>query len=257
MTARSSLCFKHLSRGLAPFFVAALVSIAAIPAAADTFYFTADSMESVVAKGRERALLSGHAQLTADDLEITADTIELTGKNWRFARCSGHVAARDEKQGIHLTTELLVYDRETRVSRLEGESVLEDSKNHVVLKAFWMENDDERKLVSARIGVRMFKDKTQARSASLVYHRDEQLLELLGASRVLRDGDEYKAERILLNLNTDEITLLGGVSGTVIKKKEGKPADGAPPAGTAPPPPAPSGPAPETPAPGNPEEAAP
>jgi len=111
---------------------------------------------------------------------------------------------------------------------LEGDSVLEDFKNHVVLKAFWMENDDERKLVSARIGVRMFKDKTAARAASLSYRREEQLLELLCSARVLRDGDEYKAERILLNLKTDEITLTGGVSGTVIKKEDKTPASGAP-----------------------------
>jgi lipopolysaccharide export system protein LptA len=231
---------------------AALLASIASPASADTFRFTADRMESVVAEGRERALLAGNARLIADSLEISADTIELSGKNWRFARCSGRVVAEDKEQGIRITTERLTYDRETKVSRLDGESVLEDSRNHVVLKAFWMENDDGRKLVSARVGVRVFKDKTQARSASLVYRRDEQLLELLGAAKVLRDGDEYKAERILLDLETDEITLSGGVSGTVVKKESEKPADAAFEAEN---PPAASGTAPETPA--QPEEASP
>ena len=204
--------------------ILAAVCLAVLPARlyADTFRFSADRMESVIAEGRERALLSGNARLTADDLEIQADSIELSGKDWRYARCTGSVTASDAEQGIRLTTEVLVYDRQTRVSRLEGESVLEDSKNRVVLKAFWMENDDERKVVRARIGVRVFKDKTSARSASLTYHRDEQMLEFLGSARVLRDGDEYKAERILLNLETDEITLTGGVSGTVIKKEAEK-----------------------------------
>ena len=191
--------------------------------AADTFRFSADRMESVIAEGRERALLSGNARLTADDLVISADTIELSGKNWRWARCSGSVTATDEEQGIRLTTEVLVYDRQTRISRLEGESVLEDSRNRVVLKAFWMENDEERKVVSARAGVRVFKDKTSARAAMLTYRRDDQSIELSGSARVLRDGDEYKAERIILNLETDEITLTGGVSGTVIKKEGAAP----------------------------------
>ena len=227
----------------AVFFASALFSPRA---AADTFLFSADSMESVMAEGKERALLSGNARLQADDLKISADTIELSGKNWRFARCSGSVVASDDTQGIRITTETLTYDRETRISRLEGDSVLEDFKNKVVLKAFWIENDDERKYVSARIGVRVFKEETAARSASLSYRRDEQTLELSGAARVLRKGDEYEADRILLNLDTDEITLLGGVSGTVVKKKEEKPSPedsgnppapgGAPPASASPPP---------------------
>ncbi|HOX12331.1 MAG TPA: hypothetical protein P5117_08620 [Spirochaetia bacterium] len=187
---------------------------------AETFRFSADRMESVIAEGRERALLSGNARLAADDLTITADVIELSGKDWRWARCSGRVSASDETQGIRLTTEVLVYDRQTRISRLEGDSVLEDSRNRVVLKAYWMEHDDERKTVTARVGVRVFKDSTSARAASLTYRRDEQSLELSGSARVLRDGDEYRAERIVMDLETDEIVLSGGVSGTVIKKKK-------------------------------------
>ncbi len=210
---------------------AVLALLPALSAPADTFRFSADRMESVTAEGREYARLSGNARLQADDLVITADAIELSGKDWRFARCQGNVTASDEEQGIRITTELLVYDRRTRVSRLEGDSVLEDFRNRVVLKAFWMENDDKRKLVSARIGVRVFKDKTSARSSTLTYRREDQLLELAGTARVLRDGDEYRAERILLNLDTDEITLYGGVSGTVVKKKDEESASPAPASG--------------------------
>ena len=198
----------------------ALLACAAPAFGAETFRFSADRMESVIAEGRERALLSGNARLAADDLTITADVIELSGKDWRWARCSGRVSASDETQGIRLTTEVLVYDRQTRISRLEGDSVLEDSRNRVVLKAYWVEHDDERKTVTARVGVRVFKDSTSARAASLTYRRDEQSLELSGSARVLRDGDEYRAERIVMDLETDEIVLSGGVSGTVIKKKK-------------------------------------
>lgn len=203
-------------------------------------------MESVIAEGRERAFLSGNARLEADDLEITADTIELSGKDWRWARCSGNVTAVDSSQGIRLTTQVLVYDRRTRISRLEGDSLLEDSKNRVVLRAYWVEHDEDRRIVTARVGVRAFKDKTSARAASLVYRRDDQNLELSGSARVLRDGDEYKAERIVLNLETDEIVLSGAVSGTVIKREDqtGKP-------------PAPAVPVPEPDAPGTPGDSAP
>ncbi len=205
-----------------PALAAAAFLLAAVPVrGADTFRFSADRMESVVAEGRERALLSGNARLAADDLTITADTIELSGEDWRWARCTGRVTAVDESQGIRLTTEVLVYDRRTRISRLEGDSVLEDSKNKVVLKAYWVEHDEERRTVTARVGVRVFKDRTSARAAALTYRRDEQSLELSGSARVLRDGDEYRAERIVLDFETDEIVLSGAVSGTVLKKEEG------------------------------------
>lgn len=211
-----------LARTLPRLVAAAALLLGAFPArGAETFRFSADRMESVIAEGRERALLSGNARLSADDLEITADTIELSGEDWRWARCSGNVTASDPSQGIRLTTEVLVYDRRTRISRLEGDSLLEDSKNRVVLRAYWVEHDEERQIVTARVGVRVFKDKTSARAASLVYRRDDQNLELSGSARVLRDGDEYKAERIVLDLETDEIVLSGTVSGTVIKRGDG------------------------------------
>lgn len=210
-----------IARILPRILVPALMALAAPAFGAETFRFSADRMESVIAEGRERALLSGNARLAADDLTITADTIELSGEDWRWARCTGNVTASDDAEGIRMTTEVLVYDRRTRISRMEGDSVLEDSKNKVVLKAYWVEHDEERRIVTARVGVRVFKDTTSARASALTYRRDERSLELTGSARVLRDGDEYKAERIVLDLETDEIVLSGAVSGTVRKKEEG------------------------------------
>ena len=53
---------------------ALLGTLAALPLPAASFTFRADSMETVLAKGRERTLLSGNARVKTEDNEIRADT---------------------------------------------------------------------------------------------------------------------------------------------------------------------------------------
>jgi len=53
-------------------------------------------------------------------------------------------------------------------------------------------------------------------------------LELTGSPSAYKDGDEYRATRILVNTETEDIHLEGEVSGSVSDKKDGP--DKAPPA---------------------------
>ena len=52
------------------------------------------------------------------------------------------------------------------------------------------------------------------------YRRTLNLLDLSGSPRVLRDGDEFRADRISVNLETEYISLDGTVSGTLKDTKK-------------------------------------
>ena len=236
-------------RAPAAVFAACFALLAAAGVWPDSVSFSADSVESVLAKGREHTILSGRARVTTGKVSISADRIELFGKDFQYMQCSGSVIVRDEDSGITLRSPELYYDRELKLSRATGPSVLEDAKNKLVLKAEWIENDGENEVMVAQVAVRILKEDLACRAEYAIYRRKDKHLELTGAPSADKSGDVYHAARIVVNTDTEEITLEGDVGGTIVsssKKESGaatKPA--APDSGSAPVSP-PGGPGPAT-----------
>jgi lipopolysaccharide export system protein LptA len=189
-----------------------------LPAAllAETFVFSADSVQSSLAQGKERTILAGRAKVKSGSLTITADRIELSGKDYATLECTGGVVAIDEEEGLRIETPRLVYDRKRKFSHMEGASVLEDRKNHVVLKAQWIENDGEAEVTVAEVNVRILKEDLSCRSEYAVYRRKDKSLELTGAPSARKGNDEYRATRILIDIETEDVRLEGAVQGTIV-----------------------------------------
>jgi ABC-type multidrug transport system fused ATPase/permease subunit len=68
------------------------------------------------------------------------------------------------------------------------------------------------------VAVRILKDKLACRAEYALYRRKDNELELTGSPSAYKDGDEYKATRILVNTDTEDIRLEGEVSGSVSDK---------------------------------------
>jgi lipopolysaccharide export system protein LptA len=197
------LCFS--------FFFGALV----FSAIADTFSFKADKMSGSRALGREITVLVGHAEVRSDSLVLRADRIEIQGDNNQFIDCSGNVWGQEEEKDIFFETDRLRYDRTLKIARLEGNSTLEDRKNEIVAKGRFIEYDDQAEITVFQISVRLFKDDMVCRSEYAVYRRNEKLLDLSGFPVVFKKDDEFRADRIRVDLDTDDVTMEGSVSGTI------------------------------------------
>ncbi|MFH2113898.1 MAG: OstA-like protein [Spirochaetota bacterium] len=182
---------------------------------ADDFSFSADTMTGSMTKGRERVLLQGNAVVLSDGMRISANRIELHGDDFRYAEATGQVRVVDDGRGLRLSTETLFYDRVDKLSRLSGPSVMEDRKNGVVIKGDFIENDDIREFAIVQVNVRILRKDLSARSEFARYDRAVNSLELTGSPMVRREGDEYRASLIRVDLDTDSIVLQGAVSGTV------------------------------------------
>jgi len=202
------------------------VLLAAGAAAADSISFQADSVETVLAKGKEHTILSGRAHVTTGAISISADRIELFGKDFQYMECSGSVVVADTDEGITLRSPNLYYDREKKLSRAQGPSVLEDSKNKLVLKAELIENDGTNEIMMAQVAVRILKEDLACRAEYALYRRKDKHLELTGAPSANKNGDEYHATRIVVNTDTEEITLEGDVGGTVVSNSGDKTGSG-------------------------------
>lgn len=194
--------------------------LAALAAFPDNIVFHADSVESVLAKGRERTVLSGRAHVETWAITISADRIELFGKDFQYLQCSGSVLVSDSDQGIKLSSPSLYYDRQRKLSRAQGPSILEDMKNKLVLKAEFIENDGTNEVMVAQVAVRILKEDLACRAEYAIYRRKDKQLELTGAPSANKNGDEYHASRIVVNTDTEDISLEGEVGGTVVKRSK-------------------------------------
>ena len=206
--------------------LAVAVSLAFGFSESKTFTFSSDKTTIVMAEGKEKTVLTGHARLTSDSSDISADKIELFGKELRYARCSGNITVIDSDQGIRIKSENLFYDRDEKRLVIKGYAEMVDQKNEVVVKGGYFENLSEKETTIIEIGVRILKvseDTTlTARSEFALFNRKNNTLELTGMPVVYRNDSEFKASRITIDLDTDEIRLFGKVSGSVSSQEEKK-----------------------------------
>ena len=190
----------------------------------ERFSFTADRMETVLAEGRERTLLTGNVTLTADDFEITAERIELYGDELNFALSEGGVRVVQTAAGVELVSEELLFDRRNRVVRIEGEALLIDHENEMVIKGGFLEHWERRDETLIQIGVRILSDDLVARAQFVRYDRDDRTVTLSGLPVATWKGDEYRAARIFIDLDDDRVVLDGTVSGELSTAAEEEPA---------------------------------
>jgi lipopolysaccharide export system protein LptA len=184
-------------------------------AAADTFTFNADRMSGSRALGRETTILIGNAEVRSDSILLRADRIEIHGNDNEFIDCIGNVWGHEEDKNILFHTDRLRYDRKLKIARLEGNSTLEDRENEIVARGRFIEYDDENEITIIQVSVRLFKDDLACRSEYAVYNRRDNLLDLTGFPVVYKKDDEFRADRIRVDLDTDDVTMEGSVSGTI------------------------------------------
>ena len=192
-----------------------LGTLLAGPLAASSFTFRADSMETILAKGRERTLLTGHALVRTEENEIRADFMELTGSDFQFIRCRGGVRVVNADKGIELDSQELYYDRKARVLRINGTVVMVDRKNELVVKGGFLEHWEQSEETIIQIAVRILKKDLVCRAEYARYLRPENRLELSGMPVVNRKGDEYRALKIFVDLDKDTIRMEGDIRGRV------------------------------------------
>lgn len=200
------------------FFLAVFLLSASREARSEVFRFSGDRMSTSLAKGRERTLLRGGARIQSDDTFISADEIEIHGKDFQFAVCRGGVIARDLKKDILIQCDTLTYDRFAKVLHAEGRASMEDRKNEIIVRGHRLEHRDREDITLAQIGVRIVKKDFAARAEFARYQRETDIVELSGLPVAFWKKDEYRATRIVMNLATEEISLMGDVTGSIVSR---------------------------------------
>jgi len=182
----------------------------------EPFTFSADRMSGSRASGREVMVLIGNAEVRSDSMLLRADRIEIHGRDNEFIDCIGNVWGFEEQKNIIFQSDRLRYDRTLKIARLEGNATLEDRQNEVVAKGRFIEYNDNTEIAIFQVAVRLFKDNIVSRAEYAVYRRTEMLLDLSGFPVVFKNNDEFRAVRIRVDLDTEDVILEGDVSGSII-----------------------------------------
>jgi lipopolysaccharide export system protein LptA len=186
----------------------------------DTIPFKADRITAELAQGRERTVLSGNAEFISGSMVVRADTIELYGDDFIYALCTGNVTVSDRERGFNLQADKLFYNRQEEITRIQGNAVMEDTENEIVIKGGIIENREKEGIVLIQVGVRILKEDLVCRSQMARYLRDEERLELSGAPVVFWKGDEFRAMKIFFDLEREEVQLERNVEATIQLEEE-------------------------------------
>ena len=189
---------------------------------AETWSFTAESVTSVQRDDESRTVLEGRARVESDTMEIQAESLELLGPDYDIIRGSGQVVLVETEKGITIESARFDYDRKKELIRFRGRVSLVDEEEGILIWTEALDFFEKEDYVVMTAAVRLIREKTIARGEFAAFRRDEKILELSGRPVVWREGDEYRANRITVNLENDEIVLEGEVEGMVITEGENK-----------------------------------
>lgn len=196
----------------------------------DSFTFSANRTEAILAKGKEHTILEGNALIVTDNKEIRADRIDIYGKDFNEAVCKGNIEVLDLENDTTMKCENLNFNRDTDVIIVEGYSEMEDRKNELITKSGYIEDHSEEQYSILQIGVRILKisdgETMSCRSEYAGFNRADNILELTGLPRVYWKGDTYEASRIVIDLDTDEIKLEGNVTGAITTESDEETTEG-------------------------------
>lgn len=185
--------------------------------------FSADSMTGTAGSKNSTTILKGNAKVKTESMEISAETIELSGKNFRQITASGKVVGKNTESKMDFTCERMKYDRQTKIAVLEQNVELSDTENGVNAKAELIEYDQKKETAIMQIQVNLTQKKNVCTSAYAIYSKNEQTLEMSGNPKIVQNGDTFRAQVILLDMETQEITLTGKVKGSVSTAESSKP----------------------------------
>ncbi len=186
----------------------------------ETITFQADSMNGISGGEKEHTTLSGNASVVTESMEISADTIELSGKDFRFIKATGQVSGLNKDSKLEFTCGTMNYDRTTKIATLQDTVHLIDIENDVTADAQIIEYNQETEIAVMQINVKLLQKDNVCTSAYAVYQKKTQLLNMEGNPKIVQGSDTFRAQEILLNLDTQEIQLDGRVKGSVTTKEE-------------------------------------
>ena len=174
----------------------------------------------VVMKGENRTVeLTENVTVKSGQIDIKANKIIISGENYSYLQCIENVQVIDHERDITLNTSMLSYNRSTEFITIDGWVEMQDSKNEVSVSSAWLEFDLNGGILRLQLQTKILKSTSKGpmvcKADNVTYDRNSEKITLLGNAEVEWNNDTYKAQKLSVDLKTEEIVMTGDISGTV------------------------------------------
>lgn len=170
-------------------------------------------------EGKEEVVLSDGAYVAVDDIRIESNKIILKRSGWTEVTCEGKTVIEDLKNMLEIRCSGLWFDRNEERILVSGWFEIDDSKNELSATGSSLEFDmkAERLIIDKDVTLLKITDTgvMKCKAESVIFDRANQKLSLRGNASVIWNGDEYYAEAISVNLETETISLDGRIKGSI------------------------------------------
>lgn len=181
----------------------------------EALIFGCDQSQSSFAEHNKKSTLIGNAYVTTDTLEIKSDKIELYGKDYRFANCTGNVSIHNTKENFYINSDKLLYDNEKKEATVTGNAIMKDIDNEMIIKGEYIKSFEEKSITLIQIKVRIINEDLVCRSEFAEFNSDLNKLVLTGDPVVFKGDDVFRASKISINLDNNDIIMEGKVQGNI------------------------------------------
>ena len=196
-----------------------LITVFLIPSFADDISFSGGYTKVNLQQDNKSVILSGGAIVTTKDIYLEASSITLYGQDYCYVKAEGNVKASLEEQGISLSCPAIFYDRTE--GRLTSDSWIEiqDINNEASLSGAWFEYDMNASLIKMQMMATITKVTDEGlmkcQADSIEFDMENKIVTLKGMANVQWNNDSYNASIIVVNLDTNAITMHGSLTGPV------------------------------------------
>ena len=181
--------------------------------------FSAGFSKISLRQGQEILTLEDNAAVQVDTLNIKADEIILSGDDYSIIECNGNIVIDDEEKDISIKTRKIFYNRETERLIISSYSEIEDFTNEFIASASSINYDMKNNVLALEVQVNLVKITDEAvlkiTADKVIYDTENESILLQGSAKVKWGEDDYSAEVISIDLETDEIKLEGGITGVI------------------------------------------
>ncbi len=200
-------------------FLSLLILLSLTSLFAENITFSGGSSRLVMKDSQKEVTLSGGAVVNTGSMTIKADTITISGNDYDKIVCEGDILIEDKEKGFVIKTSYLYFNRSSERIIISSYCEISDSTNELIASSNSLKYDLKAEKLTLSVDVHLVKasddDIMSCRAEQMEYDRDAQTLALLGGAYVYFKENDYRANAILVDLETDEIKLEGNIRGNL------------------------------------------
>ncbi|MCF0238359.1 MAG: hypothetical protein HUK24_07140 [Sphaerochaetaceae bacterium] len=183
----------------------------------DPITFSGGRTQVSIQNGTTFISLSDNAKVNTDIFDLSAQNIEIKGENYRYVSAEGNVVANHKEKQITFKSPSVFLDRQTNTITADGWIELEDKENEAILSGAWFKYETEKETLQIQIMAKILKATDKGimicKANIITFDLKLKTVVLKGNASVQWNGNTYNASLITVNLETEDISLSGSISG--------------------------------------------